>query len=234
MARKRLGADGEMPGRQTAESRLAARRDSRRNAVPTRSDRRMDEILAAAARVFRRLGYSNSTLEDVALEVGMNRASLYYYVAAKDELLAELLRGPAFEMTAVLTGIWQSSKPSAEKVREAIAAHMTAFAAHFPELFIFLAENLYLQTVGDPDGDVVENARQYGNVFTEIIKEGQQAGEIRGDLEPRIAMLGIIGMCNWTYRWYREGEGMSLAEIGDQFISLVTGGILARTAPSTV
>jgi TetR/AcrR family transcriptional regulator, cholesterol catabolism regulator len=156
----------------------------------------------------------------------MNRASLYYYVADTSELLAEVLRQPAFDMTAVLAEISNSDMTSTEKAREAIAAHMRALASNYPELFVFLAENLYLQTVGDPQGDVVENARQYGNLLTDIIREGQESGEFRTDLDPRIAMLGIVGMCNWTHRWYREGDGMSLPEIGDEFMAMITEGLV--------
>jgi len=192
----------------------------------------LGEILAAAARVFRRIGYANATLEDVAVEVGMNRASLYYYVATKAELLTEILRQPAFDMTSVLSEIRHSELTPAEKIREAIAAHMSALSTNYPELFVFLAENLYLQTVGDPEGDVVENARNYGNLFAEIIREGQESGDFRSDINPRIAMLGIVGMCNWTHRWYREGDGMSLPEIGDQFMAMVTDGLLIPRAKS--
>ena len=208
------------------ESHLAVRRDGRRKATLRRSDQKWQEILTAAAHVFRRLGYANSTLVDVANEVGMNRASLYYYVATKSELLTEVLRKPAFEMTAVLVKIRNSDMTSGEKVREAIAAHMRALENNYPELFVFLAENLYLQTVGDPEGDVVVNAREYGNLFSEIIRDGQESGEFRTDLTPRIAMLGIVGMCNWSHRWYRQGDGLSLPEIGDQFMMMITEGLV--------
>jgi TetR/AcrR family transcriptional regulator, cholesterol catabolism regulator len=210
------------------ESRLAVRRDGRRKATLRKSDQKMDEILTAAAHVFRRLGYAQSTLEDVAAEVGMNRASLYYYVATKSELLTEVLRQPAFDMTAALSEIHESEVTPAKKITEAIAAHMRALDSNYPGFFVFLAENLYLQTAGDPAGDVVQNARRYGNLFAEIIEEGQASGDFRDDVDPRIAMLGIVGMCNWTHRWYREGDGMSLPEIGDQFVALVVGGLLVQ------
>src|SRR5262245_54419904 len=80
----------------TAEpaSDIARRRMERRQASGRRPDARWQEILAGAGRVFRRLGYGQSTLEDVATEVGINRATLYYYVGTKEELLVALLDVP--------------------------------------------------------------------------------------------------------------------------------------------
>jgi len=54
--------------------------------------RRREEIIHTAARVFRRLGYDVTTLNDVAKELSTDRASLYYYVGSKEELLHEIVR----------------------------------------------------------------------------------------------------------------------------------------------
>src|ERR1700722_15644464 len=112
------------------ESRLSVRRDGRRKAPLRRSDNKWQEILTGAAHVFRRLGYANSTLEDVATGGGGTGGALYYYGATKSELLAEVLRQPAFDMTAVLADIRASDMSATEKAREAIAAHMRALASN--------------------------------------------------------------------------------------------------------
>jgi AcrR family transcriptional regulator len=205
---------------------LAVRRKVRRNGEDLRSDKRWQEILTGAAVTFRRIGYANATLEDVAVEVGINRASLYYYVATKAELLIEILQKPILEMTKHLAAIEKSSIAPKEKLREAISAHMRALDESYPELFIFLSEQLHLQTIGKEGGDVVANARLYGDIFTRIIEQGQSANEIRIEVHPRIAMMGIVGMCNWTHRWYHETGSLTLKEIGEDFTTLAMNGLL--------
>jgi hypothetical protein len=39
-------------------------------------------------------------------------------------------------------------------------------------------------------------------------------------------MMGIVGMCNWTHRWYRESGNMTLGEIGEDFTTLALNGLL--------
>ena len=79
---------------EVASSNIARRRLERRAAVGRRSDERWASILSAATTVFREHGYEKATLEDIANEVGINRATLYYYVGTKEELLVALLAEP--------------------------------------------------------------------------------------------------------------------------------------------
>src|SRR3546814_19751229 len=50
------------------------------------------EILTAAARMMRRVGYSEMSLRDLAAEVNMKAGSLYYHFASQDELATEVMR----------------------------------------------------------------------------------------------------------------------------------------------
>src|SRR3954470_12301411 len=54
---------------------------------------REDEILAAAARIFREKGYHAASVRDIAESVGLLKGSLYHYIRSKEELLARLFDG---------------------------------------------------------------------------------------------------------------------------------------------
>lgn len=55
------------------------------------------EILAAAARRFAATGYKGTSLQDIAREVGVAKATVLYHFANKEALLAELM-APALAM----------------------------------------------------------------------------------------------------------------------------------------
>ena len=203
---------------------LASRRAARREATRARSDERYQQIRDAAVRVFHRNGYSATSLEDIATEVGVNRASLYYYVGDKSELLIDILATPLFEMTQNLIDIRELPLPASERLQLAVRKHMETLDTTYPNLFIFFAENLHLPTVGT-ERDIAENGHRYGETFAAIIADGQQSGEFSSAVDPRIAMFGIVGMCNWTFRWFRSEGTMSLSEIGEQFARLALRGL---------
>ncbi|WP_322857720.1 hypothetical protein [Mycobacterium shigaense] len=73
--------------------------------------------------------------------------------------------------------------------------------------------------------DIVANADAYGKTLLAIVEEGVASGVFRKDLDPRLAMLGILGMHNWIHPWYVPGGRNSLTEIGDAFAAMVLSGV---------
>lgn len=207
---------------------MSERRERQRKSLaPRRSDERWKQILAGSARVFREKGYAATSLRDVSAEVGIDRATLYYYVGSKEELLIELIREPMLDIERRIKEIAKSSDSPAEKIRRAMVSHMESFEAGYPESFIFLAENLE-QIQSDARGELEGLARRYHKTLAEIIREGQDAGALRDDLDPVLVMHGLLGMSNWVHRWYRPEGRLSLPEVGDTFATLVLAGLEAK------
>jgi TetR/AcrR family transcriptional regulator, cholesterol catabolism regulator len=212
---------------QQVSKRLAERRFDRRLKENHRSDARYAEILRTAAAQFKKRGFLNTSLKDIADAMEIDRASLYYYVSTKEELLIELLTVPLFEMTRKLRDIAACDLPASERMRQAVIAQMDAYAES-PELFTYFA--LRLHTKAPRPGDLARNTREYADLMTSIIESGQRSGEFRCDITARTAMLGINGMCNWTHRWYRPDGRQTLHEIGVEFAEIAVGGLLAPAA----
>jgi AcrR family transcriptional regulator len=193
---------------------IARRREQRRKNVNERSDERYLEILRAGRQVFRERGYENASLKDVADAVGINRSTLYYYISTKEDLLAHILEVPLLTMTQRLRDVAALPVSASDRLRKVMVLQMDTFAAYQPEMFVFLADRLHL---GRDTEQLRDNARAYGEVLTGIIEDGQRSGEFDADLDPRVAMLGLLGMSNWVHRWYRPGGRMTLRQIGEQF-----------------
>src|SRR5690606_39421459 len=84
------------------------------------------EILAAAARMMRRVGYSEMSLRDLAAEVNMKAGSLYYHFASKDDLAAEVMRiGVEAIEAEVRRGLAEEAdRSAAERLSIAIRIHL--------------------------------------------------------------------------------------------------------------
>lgn len=200
-------------------SDIARRRMERRLASGRKSDERWRQVLEGAARVFQRLGYSQTTLEDVANEVGINRATLYYYVGTKEELLVSLLHRPIQAIREQLEEIVASDMSASDKLTAALRAYVQAMEER-PELFIFVDENIHKVMNGPEANDIQQNADRWGRLLAGVIADGQRTGEFRSDVKPQLATLAISGMVNWTYRWYNPQGPMPLSKIGEVFIDL--------------
>lgn len=201
----------------------ARRRHERRNADRRVSNERWQLILKGAAEVFRREGFARARLEDVAAEVGVNRASLYYYVGTKEELLVALVEQPAYEMTRHCREALESDATSDEKLRRVLRAYVEDLA-NYPELFLLFSESQHLGTIFEAR-DIVANADTYAKTMLAIVTEGIRTEVFRSDLDPRLVMLGILGMHNWIHRWYVPDGRNTLVEIGDCFAEMVLSGL---------
>src|SRR4051812_44361199 len=60
-------------------------------AQTSKSEKSRDTILHAAARLFRRQGYSATTLRQIAAMAEIKAGSIYYYFDSKEQILDEVL-----------------------------------------------------------------------------------------------------------------------------------------------
>jgi AcrR family transcriptional regulator len=201
----------------------ARRRLERRSSDRRASNERWQIILAGASSVFRREGFARARLEDVAVEVGINRASLYYYVGTKEELLVALIDQPAHEMTRHCQEALDSDGPADEKLRRALRAYIEDLQT-YPELFLLFSESQHIATIPEAE-PIATNAEAYGDALLAIVDEGVRTGVFRPDLDARLVMLGILGMHNWIHRWYSPDGRNTLKEIGDVFTNMVLSGL---------
>lgn len=80
------------------------RLEPRKTPTQRRGHETRERILAAAAHVFARHGYSAGTTNRIAAEAGLSIGSLYQYFPNKDAILVELVRRHVDEGTAALAG----------------------------------------------------------------------------------------------------------------------------------
>lgn len=188
---------------------------------------RRKEICDAAIRVFDRQGYARASLSQVAAELGVDRATIYYYFSSKDELFDDITRA-VLEANAELAQRVANSKMSARrKMRELIAAMMMSYSKHYPLLYIYIREDL--RQVADSRSAWSEHMRKLNRVieqaFIAIIEQGYEDQSFRRIGPPPIVANGILGVINWSHRWHRPGAGESADEIGRTFAELALGGL---------
>jgi AcrR family transcriptional regulator len=185
------------------------------------------QILEHATRLFAERGFAATSLQDIAEAAGLTRPALYHYVRNKDDLLSrlvqELTEGPAEELHRINA---DPDRPPLQRLQD-MARAVVLNVARAPERFRLLIRSE--AELPEALADVyTRGRRRVLREFTSVIEEGVAAGQLR-PLDPRVAALGIIGMCNWVAWWHRPGQAdetvaaqladmavASLAEPGDR------------------
>jgi hypothetical protein len=70
-------------------------------------------------------------------------------------------------------------------------------------------------------------SRRYERAITTILVEGVERGEFELAGPPHVLTKALIGMANWTHRWYRTDGPLTAAEIADTFARTFLNGINA-------
>lgn len=213
-----------------APSEIARRRTAARKEPGSRYTKRRREIAEAAAVEFKKRGFRGTTLSHVAEAMGVDRASLYYYVSNKEELFEELVSEVVKVNLAAASAIRDGEGTAPEKLRRLIEGLMASYAEHFPVLYVLIQENLaHVAPERSAWAEEMKGInRAYEDVVIEIIEAGQAEGTLVDSAPPRLLAYGIIGMVGWTNRWFNPQRSLLGAdEIGRAFADTLLNGLVA-------
>ncbi len=189
---------------------------------------RRQEITEAAVRVFHRLGYNAASLSAVAAELGVDRATLYYYFSSKEQLFDDIVRTVLEGNYAMSRRIADSQMTPRRKMREFILAMMNGYHDHYPMLYIYIREDL--RQVTDQRSEwsaTMRNLnREIEQAVIDIIEQGFEDGSFRRIGPAKIVAYGILGSLNWTHRWYRPERGeVRAGEVANIFADMLLSGL---------
>ena len=183
---------------------------------------RLEEVLQSAANIFFAKGFHATSIEDVARDVGMLKGSLYYYIKSKEDLLFQLLLAGIEDSDAFIA---QQIDPLGEPVKQlerAIRAQIDYIIQHRVPFGLFLHE--FDSLSGKRQHKLISVMSRYNNRFVELVRRGQQEGKLIAG-EPWVIVNGILGMCNWLYRWYDPDQVSDPEQIKSVFLRMVFDGI---------
>ena len=184
----------------------------------------LDDVVAAAAKVFRTKGYHAASVQDIADAVGILKGSLYHHVKSKEDLLYLIVKEPIARIYETMTEIADSDVPAGQKLRRAIVAHLEAFDEHYPHLFVYLREREEMKRRFREQFKL--SPKQYERCWQQILREGVKSGEFRPDLDVQVVSYGLLGMLNWLYKWYDPRGRLGVREVAEQFSTLALAGLV--------
>jgi AcrR family transcriptional regulator len=193
--------------------------------LPRGGQRRRDELLAVACRIFAEKGFDGASLQDIADEFGVLKGSLFHYIQSKDELLYEIIEGV---YTAAQVAVWSHAvqdSPAAERLRRVIAAYVEYVTSHLDAVTVWLHD---FKALPEQQRETIRRYEERDRrQLLELIEQAQREGGIRSSVDAGLASLALLGAMNWVHRWFRP-RGLNGREIGDAFADLFLDGLAPR------
>jgi AcrR family transcriptional regulator len=196
-------------------------------ALPAREDRRR-QILDAATRVFARKGFHGCRVGDIAKEAGVAYGLMYHYFSSKDELLETIFRDTWTQMVARIQEVEEAGVPAREQVRR-VAALILRTWIRDPDLIRVLVREITRSP------HLQEEVDEIGHAFAaleRIVRGGQERGELRADLEPRVAAYVFYGaleeiLTGWVIGGL-ESKDEDVARAERAVVAILCDGLVTR------
>jgi AcrR family transcriptional regulator len=185
---------------------------------------REDQLLEAATRLFKEKGYHNTSMQDLADALGVQKGSLYYYIESKEELLHRLLEHAASFLGARIDEIYAADLSPVEKLRRALENHAEVMMDNLDLVAVYLYEYRNLPPQRLEEALVVRE--HYERVLMRILQDGIVAGDFR-PVNVKMTVYGLLGMLNWTHQWFSPDGEFSAQEIAVLLADLALNGLVA-------
>jgi AcrR family transcriptional regulator len=214
-------------------------------ALDTRFDRRLAEILDYATEIFADKGYEGASMRDLSRLSGISLAGLYYYFESKEKLLYFIQQ---HTFTTIIERLRQrlatTSDPEA-RIRIFVHNHVDYSVAKTKAMKVLSHEDDVLKN--GYGTELAATKREYYRICFGLVDDLAKADGLKpagdaatpGDVSTRTAVMGLFGMMNWLYTWYKprvDPDAAVLArEISDIFLRGIRAGksSVAKAGPTS-
>lgn len=195
-------------------------------------------VIQSAASAFRRRGYHNTSMVDIAKTLGLTKAALYYYVKNKEEILFEshIMAYDSMDSLLEKNQEDQDQEDQDQEVQDQeVQAHekgrgLEQLANLFRDFVLLLtASDVSLLTdVNSLNGawktEVLTRRQNIERNVIEIVEKGQADGSIRAG-DARLQVFFFMGALNWLNAWYDTEGRLGGDRIADHFVEQLKNGI---------
>ena len=182
-----------------------------------------DDILDAAAQVFRQKGFHGSSMADIAEAVKLQKASLYHHVSSKQEILLALLDRALEMLFEQINVVAKQPLPADEKLRQMVQIYLRLLAENSDLSSVLLFEHRSLEA--DQHARHIPNRDRFESLWRDVVNDG-----IRERLftcpDVALTVRALMGILNWTLTWYRPDGPLTIEQIADQYTGLLLNGLM--------
>ncbi len=184
------------------------------------------KIINAATKVFAKKGFFNARISDIAKEAKVADGTIYLYFNNKFDILVSVFEEEVSNMINQINKLLVQETDSKKKLGIFITKHLTMMKKNRN-----LAEVIQIEL--RQSNKVIKNYRnntfvEYLDIIATIIKQGQEQGVFRQDIDPDIIKRVVFGALDEAARVWSPPISLkhTAEEMADQLTFVFLSGIL--------
>lgn len=189
-----------------------------------------ETLLAVAVEIFIERGYDGTSMEHLSKAAGISKSSIYHHVRGKEELLHRAISRALDGLFCILDEPRALRGRAVERLEYVTRRTAEVLMADLPYV------TLLLRVRGNTDTErwAMERRREFDHRVAELLKEAAAEGDIRGDVEVRLATRLLFGMINSIAEWYRPETNSAAdgVEVADAVVRMAFAGLRVERSAS--
>jgi TetR/AcrR family transcriptional regulator, cholesterol catabolism regulator len=182
-----------------------------------------DIILKYAAALFRKKGFTATSVRELAESLGIEAPSLYNHIGSKVELLEEICFAVAEDYTANMNIIIDSKETAAQKMEAIIRFHVRKLSLDFDRVFV--SDHEWKQLPKKKLEEFLMYRRNYEKHIIEIITDGIDK-KIFKNLLPNITVLTILSAVRGLELRQKHKNEFTIEQLEDNMVQHLLNGII--------
>ncbi|MFF0385228.1 TetR/AcrR family transcriptional regulator [Streptomyces sp. NPDC004286] len=181
-----------------------------------------ETLLSVAVEVFNERGYDGTSMEHLSRAAGISKSSIYHHVSGKEELLRRAVSRALDGLFAILDEEHARVGRPVDRLEHVVRRMVEVLISDLPYV------TLLLRVRGNTEAErwALERRRDFDHRVAELLRAAAADGDVRGDVEVRLATRLVFGMINSVVEWYRpEPGGAGGREVADAVVRLVFAGL---------
>jgi len=172
--------------------------------------------------LFYKQGYFATGMNDIARASGIQKASIYYHYANKEDILFDIFSGTMRDLDENLEQALRHEENPEERLRSAVKSHVI-FHMHRQKEVLISDSELRGLTV-DNYRTIINLRDHYQKKFEDIIKEGIDKG-LFCDNDYKMASYAVLTMCTAVSTWFRKSGRLPKESIAEKYTELIVNGL---------
>jgi AcrR family transcriptional regulator len=178
-------------------------------------------VLEVAVQAFNEYGYDATSLGTLASRLGLSKSAIYHHFPSKEQLLEAALEEALGELEAVLTEPGATGGSASDRLVYVLdrAVHVLVDKLPYVTLLLRLRGNTPVERAA------LDRRREFDRAVTALVVAARDAGELRDDIDPRIAERLLFGMINSLVEWYRPEGPEDASRLAADVVAVAVDGL---------
>jgi len=185
-----------------------------------------ERIIETALDLFQQKGYHGVTIDEIVEKANTSKGGFYHNFKSKDSLLYEIHDIFISHVLAETKQVYESYDSPILRLYNMLGSFTNVFDVYIRHITVFYDESAYLQ---DDYKDIIHQKRkEYRKLIERVIDDGKESHHFRPEISTSITSMAIIGLVNWTYKWYKSEGPLTMEQITAYFNDFVLRGIVTE------